>query len=116
MLVVAAAMSQFSAAIADTIGAGGVVENEAKGRITGQVSYPLITGLAIALVWTANIFEVIALASRAFAFYYLLQALLAARLACLRTGSSHRRLAMVGFIVLAMAMLFVVIFAEPVAA
>jgi len=116
MLVIAAAMSQFSAAIADTIGAGGVVEKEVKGRVSCRLCYPMITGLAIVLVWAANIFEVIALASRAFAFYYMLQALLAARLAWLRTGLPHRHLAIGGFVGLAVVMLFVVVFAEPVAA
>lgn len=116
MLVVAAAMSQFSAAIADTIGAGGVVENEVRGRISCQWCYPMITALAIVLVWTANIFEVIALASRAFAFYYMLQALLAARLASRRAEQARHAWVTAGFLALALAMLFVVIFAEPVAA
>lgn len=116
MLVVAAAMSQFSAAIADTIGAGGVAEREVKGRISCQLCYPVITGMAIVLIWTANIFEVIALASRAFAFYYLLQALLAARLAWLRTELPHRHLVIGSFVTLSLVMAFIVIFAKPVAA
>jgi len=113
MLVIAAAMSQFSAAIADTIGAGGVTEKEARGRIKAHVSYPVITGLAIALVWSTNIFEVITLASRAFAFYYMLQAAIAWRVAAI----ARRRPWQSGlFALLALLMLAVVILAKPVAA
>lgn len=110
MLVLAAAMSQFSAAIADTIGAGGVAENESRQRLPARRCYPVITLLAVALTWTTHIFEVVALASRAFALYYLLQALQAARLAAKarRPGLAHAYSALAGV------MLAVALFAVPV--
>jgi len=111
MLVLAATMSQFSAAVADTIGAGGVVENETRRRIPAQLSYPVITSLAVALTWATHIFQVVAFASRAFAFYYLLQALLAARLAS-KIGNGRWRVVAYGL--LALLMLTVVMFAKPV--
>ncbi|MEZ5627120.1 MAG: hypothetical protein R3E34_06295 [Rhodocyclaceae bacterium] len=114
MLVVAASMSQFSAAVADTIGAGGVVEKEARGRLAGQTSYPFITALAIGVVWTCNIFEVVALASRAFAFYYMLQALLAARLAY-RLDDDRRQWRVGSYVVQATLLLAIALFAKPVA-
>lgn len=79
MLVIAALMSQFSAAVADTIGAGGLIANNLRGKFhfKSEEAYALITALAVILVWLANIFEIIALASRAFAFYYALQCLIA---------------------------------------
>ena len=77
MLIVAAVMSQFSAAVADTIGAGGLVQEETNNRIKTHTAYVLITGLAIALVWSVNIFEIVSLASRAFAAYYATQCLIA---------------------------------------
>ena len=112
MIVIAAAMSQFSAAIADTLGAGGVVEKETSKRISSRVSYPIIAVFACALLWTTNIFEIIALASRAFAFYYLLQALLAMRLAA---ASTQRRnpMRLASFFLLALIMLAIVLFAKP---
>jgi len=116
MLVFAAAMSQFSAAVADTIGAGGVVEKEAHGRISMHLSYPVITALAIALVWAANIFEVITLASRAFAFYYMLQAAVACRRASAHTAGRSATGRMLLFGALAVLMLIVVLIAQPVAA
>ncbi|MFT5855990.1 MAG: hypothetical protein ACI8XO_003242 [Verrucomicrobiales bacterium] len=73
LLVIAAAMSQFSAAIADTAGAGGLIEESSNGRVRARWGYLVISAFAILLVWTANIFEIISIASRAFAFYYLLQ-------------------------------------------
>lgn len=77
LLVVAALSAQFSAAIADTGGAGGLVAEVTKGRITAGRAYALLVGIGIALTWTANIFEIISYASRAFALYYALQATIA---------------------------------------
>lgn len=114
MLVLAATMSQFSASVADTIGAGGVIEAETNKRLPARYSYLLIAGLAIALIWTSNIFEIVALASRAFAFYYLLQALLATYLAT-KTHSGWKRVGLITFYaVLALVLLAIVLFAKPV--
>jgi hypothetical protein len=41
-------------------------------RLKAKWGYIMVGGGAIALTWSANTFEIIALASRAFAFYYLL--------------------------------------------
>ena len=70
-------MSQFSAAVADTIGSGGLVQVETHGRISSKTGYLLVTLIDIVLVWSLNIFEIIAYASKAFAFYYLLQTFIA---------------------------------------
>jgi hypothetical protein len=63
--------------------------------------------VAIALTWSANTFEILALASRAFAFYYFLQCVIGA----LVTTSILQKAAMT---VLAIMMLFIVFFAVPV--
>lgn len=115
LLVIAATMSQFSAAIADTIGAGGVIANESHDRFPAPKLYPLITLLAIGLMWTSNIFEVVTLASRAFAFYYLLQVLLAARLVYRIEKGRRRRRLLVSDLALALLLLAIVLFAKPVA-
>ncbi len=114
MLVLAATMSQFSASIADTIGAGGVVENESRRRLSSRVSYPVIAVLAVALIWNSHIFQVVALASRAFAFYYMLQAILAARLAVKVASGRRRGLLVCSYGGLALLLLFIVLFAIPV--
>ncbi|MCP8689029.1 hypothetical protein [Marinobacterium sedimentorum] len=116
MLVVAATMSQFSAAIADTIGAGGVVENETRRRLSARCTYPVIAVLAVVLIWISNIFEIVALASRAFAFYYMLQAVLAARLAAKVSSGRRRQWQLGSYSALALVLLSIVLFAKPVAA
>ncbi len=75
-LVVAAVMSQFSAAVADTIGGGGSASETTHGHIDDQHAYLLICGLAMALAFAPTL-TILALASRAFAFYYMLQCLVA---------------------------------------
>jgi hypothetical protein len=71
LLLVAAALSaQFSAAIADTSGAGGLFTEVSKGKLKPNQSYALLVIIGIALTWSANIFEIISYASRAFVYYY----------------------------------------------
>ena len=114
LLVLAATMSQFSAAIADTIGAGGVVETQTRKCFSAKVSYPFIAGFAVALIWNSNIFEVVALASRAFAFYYAFQAALAARLAARVANAPRRQLLVCSFASLILILFLIVLFAIPV--
>ncbi len=79
LLLVAAALSaQFSAAIADTAGSGGLIAEVTAGWIPEKLAYALLVGLGILLTWSFNIFEIISYASRAFALYYAIQALIAA--------------------------------------
>ena len=77
LLIVAAFMRQLSAAIADTVGAGGLVSDETKKKISARASYPVLIAASIALIWLFDIFQVISIASRAFAFYYMMQAIIA---------------------------------------
>jgi len=79
MLVFAAVASQFGAAVGDTLGAGGLAAEESRGRLSAPLAYLLVAGLGVTLVWTTNVFEIITLASRAFAIYYLAQTLVALR-------------------------------------
>ncbi|MAZ89962.1 MAG: hypothetical protein CL693_20185 [Cellvibrionaceae bacterium] len=77
LLLVAATASQLSAALADTIGGGGLLKELVKLRLSTNVYYMLIIALALILVWVANVFEIINLASKGFALYYLIQVLIA---------------------------------------
>ncbi len=76
-LIIAAALSQFSAAVADTMTASGNMEEVTHNQLKEKFGYIIVGGGAIALTWSADTYEIIALASRAFAFYYLLQCLVA---------------------------------------
>ena len=77
LLVVAALGAQSSAAIADTAGSGGLIEELTKGRVPTKPAYALLVGVGLLLTWTANIFEIISYASRAFAAYYAIQSAIA---------------------------------------
>ncbi len=109
LLILGALMSQFSAAVADTIGSGGLLSIETHGKISFKTGYLMVTVIGIALVWSANIFEIITYASRAFAFYYFLQVVIAAVFA---TKVRHRAAA-IGFSLLAFLLLLIVIFGQP---
>lgn len=78
LLVAAALAAQFSAAVADTGGAGGLVSELTRGRIPPRLAYLLIVLAGLGLTWGTDIFTIIAHASRAFALYYALQSAIAA--------------------------------------
>ena len=113
MLTIAAVMSQFSASVADTLGAGGLVREQSRGRVSPGTGYLVATGCAIALVWSANLFEIIAYASRAFAVYYLAQTILALRYAWVELSGTRKWLITIGLGVMAAALAGIVIFAIP---
>lgn len=73
LLIVAAVAAQFSAAVADTCGCGGLTEETTRKRIKAKTSYLVIGVVGISLTWLADIYSIIAYASRAFAIYYALQ-------------------------------------------
>ena len=77
MLIVAAIMSQFSAAVADTVGAGCLASESSNEKLSCNTGYLVVSAFAILLVWTADLLEIISFASRAFAVYYLLQCVVA---------------------------------------
>lgn len=115
MLIGAALMSQFSAAVADTGGGGGLLcENSGK-RISTRVSYLGISVCAILLVWAVDLIQIITLASRAFAFYYFLQTLLALNF-CYRDCAPESRMTLwtrILFIMVALTLLYIIFFAIP---
>ena len=105
-LVIAAALSQFSAAVADTLAATGNLEEVTHQQLKLRFGTVLVGGGAIALAWLANTLEIVALASRAFAFYYLLQCLVAISI-------SHSRRQQLFFSLVAAVLAFIAVFAIP---
>ena len=77
LITVGALASQSSAAVADAIGAGGILNDITKGRIPVRYTYPWIAGISAIVTWETDVFSLITLASRCFAFYYALQCLVA---------------------------------------
>lgn len=106
-LVLAAIFSQFSAAIADILGASGNIMELTKERISERWTYLMICIAAILLTWLANTLEILALASRAFALYYFLQCLVAI------TSCQNRRKQLF-FVGISGILLFITLFAVPV--
>jgi hypothetical protein len=110
-----AIFAQLSAAVADAIGAGGLIEDVSQRRIDHRHAYPVIALIGITLTWTLNVFGVIVLASRAFALFYLLQCLVAAGVAMTAPSVDRRALRVAGFLILALLATAAVVFGAPVA-
>ncbi|MEK9711321.1 MAG: hypothetical protein VW258_02035 [Thalassolituus sp.] len=78
LLVVAALAAQFSAAVADTGGAGGLLEEVSRKMFSERQGYIAVVVVGLILTWMADVFTIIAIASRAFALYYAVQCYIAA--------------------------------------
>ena len=74
-LVCAAVLSQFSAAVADTMGGGGNMVEATHHHVDSKHAYLIICGGALAIAFLPTL-TILALASRAFAFYYMLQCII----------------------------------------
>lgn len=85
VIITAALASQLSAGIADMNGAGGLIEAGSGGRVSVKIGYLVAATASIAIIWSADIFEIIAWASKAFVLYYAIQSVTAA-LAAHRNG------------------------------
>ncbi|SSC08901.1 putative protein [bacterium endosymbiont of Bathymodiolus sp. 5 South] len=113
MLIIAALMSQFSAAVADTGGAGGLLNENSGNRLPTKISYVAISMGAILLVWAVDLMEIITLASKAFATYYLLQTLLAL-FYCHKDCDSSAKITIVNkvlYVAIILILLYVIFFA-----
>ena len=101
ILIAAAAIgSQFTAAVADNEGAGGLIRDITQGKLPIRYVYLLILIVTVFLTWETNVNEIIAYASRAFALFYLLQCVVALTVAWQTKELPGRslRLGMVGFV------------------
>lgn len=78
LLLVAALSAQFSAAVADTNGSGGLLSELTGGKLPPRAGYLLLVGVGLMLTWAFSVFEIISYASKAFALYYGCQAVIAA--------------------------------------
>lgn len=107
LLTIAAIGSQFSAAVADDSGAGGLIEDITRRKLPIRYAYLLIMLVTIAITWETNVNQIIAYASRAFALYYMLQCVVALLVA---RKKGQRGL---GFAVLALLCLSVFAFGVP---
>ncbi|MEJ2409780.1 MAG: hypothetical protein P8Y58_13545 [Novosphingobium sp.] len=114
LLILAALSAQFSAAVADTNGTGGLFAELTKGRISPKLTYLGLVAIGLALTWLADVFEIVSYASRAFAFYYALQSALAAIRAWVGGAPKRRLRRCAGFSLLAVLGLAAALFGAPV--
>ncbi len=84
-----AVASQFSAAVADSIGASGLVSDTTHRHVTPGHAYLLIGAVAVTIIWATDVVSIVALASRAFALFYALQCLVAMMMAHHRGHGGH---------------------------
>ena len=107
LLSVAAIGSQFSAAVADSSGAGGLLEDITQRKLPIRYAYLLILLVTVALTWETNVNGIIAYASRAFALFYMLQSLVAFLVARQRKDLPGRSLRLFKFAVVSVICLLV---------
>jgi hypothetical protein len=113
MLSVAAIGSQFSAAVADNSGAGGLIEDITLKKLPVRYAYLLILVVTVALTWETNVNQIIAYASRAFALYYFLQCVVAFVVAWQHKDITRRSLKLFTFTFLAIVCLLVFVLGIP---
>lgn len=111
VLICGGVFSQMSSALADATGCSGVLSESVKNKITMNQGYLLLALVAIVLVWTTNVLENVALASRLFAFYYFMQSL-ESLYTMLKYRQNFSVVCLVKFACVALAMLFVCLFAK----
>ncbi len=110
MITFGALASQSSAAIADTLGAGGLIRNISSNKIQLRHAFPLTAVIAALVTWETDIYTLIALASRCFALYYAMQCIVATMSAV----SSRQTGKAAGFLLLAIFCALIVVFGTPV--
>ena len=113
LIAVAAIGSQFSAAVADNSGAGGLLEDITQKKLPVRYAYLLILMVTVTLTWSTDVNAIIAYASRAFALFYMFQSIVAFMVALQHKELSHRIPRLMNFAFLAVICFAVFAFGIP---
>ena len=113
LLSIAAIGSQFSAAVADSSGAGGLLEEITHKKLSMRYAYLLILAVTVTLTWETDVNQIISYASRAFALYYVLQCAVAFVVARKQKQLKHRNARSALFAFMAVVCLLVFILGIP---
>ncbi|MDP6881187.1 MAG: hypothetical protein QGF15_09935, partial [Alteromonas macleodii] len=82
--------------------------------ISPQFYYVLVIAIAGILVWSSNVFEIINLASKGFALYYLIQTIIVIKLVMRQsTGQRIRSTKLLGLSVIVLCLFFVIGWSIP---
>lgn len=111
LIAIAAIGSQFSAAVADSEGVGGLLEDVTSHRLPVRYAYLLTMLVTLTLTWLTDVNAIIAYASRAFALFYCLQSLVAVLTA--RTLTQRQTGKEFGFAAMAVVCFLVFAFGTP---
>lgn len=103
--------SQFSASVADLIGASGLISETTNKLINTNHGYILIGAVSLVVIWSTDVVSIVVLASRAFALFYALQCVVAVLVARERGDSTKAN----GFGILAAASFAIAIWGIPAA-
>ena len=110
MLTVGAVCAQLSAAVADAIGAAGLISEVTSQRIDRRHAYPFIAAVGVALTWSIDVYEIIALASKAFALFYAMQCVVAVAVAVHAKNVRLRAVRVTGYAILTVISIVTVVF------
>ncbi|MCA9136011.1 MAG: hypothetical protein KDB00_04610, partial [Planctomycetales bacterium] len=112
LVTVAAVGSQFSAAVADEAGCGGLLSQLLGKYANDRTAYLLIGGVTVVLAFSVNVLQIVSLASRAFATFYCFQC----AIACVYAWNSndHSKLRAIGYGVLTLVALTITLLAKSV--
>jgi len=113
LLLFAATASQLSAALADTLGGGGLLKELFPTKLSNQFYYMFVIAVSIGLTWSANVFEIINYASKGFAIYYLFQVLIALALINKQLNGVNKRLRLSGGTLLVLLLVFIILWSIP---
>lgn len=113
LLSFAAIISQFSASVADTEGAGGLIQDLTSHKLPRRYIYFLILIITVTFTWETDVKEIISYASRAFALFYALQCGVAFMVAKQNMNLEKRKARLIGFSFLTILCFVVFIFGVP---
>lgn len=113
LITITAIGSQFSAATADDAGCSGLLEAIFRRRISSKFDYIIVSAMAIVLTWVTNVYQIISYASRAFAFFYALQCIVAILVMTKVTSVHSRTVKAIMCGVLALVCVFITLFGIP---
>ena len=99
--------------MADTVGAGGLIEDLSRRQVPVRGAYLLILVVTIGITWMTHVNAIIAYASRAFALFYLLQCAVALIVAWQMPALPRRRLRLMAFSAIALSCALVFAFGLP---
>jgi len=113
VLFIAAAASQLSAALADTIGGGGLLAEISPYGLSERGFYAVVITVAIAIVWSFDVFSIINIASKGFAVFYLLQVVITKTLVARQRQLPRYRVKITGCWILIVLLVAIVVGSVP---